>query len=280
MIKKMIGLENMIVTLSDGTELGLERPAKNVFISHAHTDHLVSTRNRKLIASKETRVLANLSGEDFKHKDIRLIHAGHILGAKQAVIETDGEKIVYTGDIQIKDNIIVKGAEIEEADHIIIDRTYLDKVQEFPDPFEVYEEIYKWIKENEGKNILLGANRMGKAQEIIKYLNEYGIAPVVDQKVREITEKYNKLGIRLDIEDAENINGPFVAIVPLNIANYGLAKKLSIVYERKTLVGVATGLTKVFNYRVHKTFALSNHAGSKEIREYIELSNAKTVSYL
>ncbi|MEM4330336.1 MAG: hypothetical protein QXY64_04220 [Candidatus Bilamarchaeaceae archaeon] len=269
-----------------GLEIGLDSKADDIsFLSHAHSDHLFNANSCPVLTSHETRALANIKGENVNVSGVRLIEAGHILGARQLVLEGD-KKIVYTGDISLKNNIFDFKAKIEECDYLIIESTYASPEYKFPDPFEIYDEISKWVKMNENKIVLIGAYELGKAQELIRVLNEYNhIVPLVTQKTDFFCSVYESVGFKLDriaigSEEAEEaLNHPFVAVIPMRLAKKNFAMRLKEAFGKETLVSVASGWALRFKYNVDRSFPLSDHADFDDLLFYIEQSNPKNVEF-
>lgn len=257
------------------------------FISHAHSDHLNGIgRQQNFIASQETFDLAGLNGNLKTIEGTKLIDAGHILGARQLMVEEDGYRTVYTGDISIKPNIFGMQAKIPQCDKVIMESTYADPKYEFPDNFEVYASVGKWINDNDKSNILIGAYELGKAQEMVKVINEYcGIAPVVPERTEEVCRVYEKYGIKLDravvgSEEAEEImKRRFVAIVPMRHAKKYFAHSMAEAFERRTLVGVVTGWALKYRFNVDAGFPLSDHADFNDLLHYTESTGAKEIEF-
>lgn len=268
--------------------IGLDNGKGDVgFVSHAHADHLTRARKKeKIIASEETIALADLKGKNTLPTGVKLHHAGHMLGAKQITIQHNGEKVVYTGDICLHSTLVNPAAEIIECDRLIIDATYADPNYKFPASEEVTQHIASWIKANSSSNIVIGCYDMGKAQEMVKILNEYcGVTPLISERAEQICKIYEKFGTSLNripiySNEAESIlRHPFVAIVPLRHAKKYFARKLEEAYGRKTLSAVATGWTLHYRFNVDQGFPLSDHADFYDLKRYIEQSNAKKVEF-
>ncbi len=269
-------------------EVGLDSKEGDIsFLSHAHLDHVSPVKGaKKIICSEETRIISGLNAEFFSSLDgIKLANAGHMPGARQLVVE-NGSKIVYTGDIRLKDGILEKGAEIIECDELYIEATYNSPEFRFPDPFEVYADIQKWLKENEEKIVIFGAYKLGKSQEIIRVMNEAGIAPVVEKEIWEINKRYEKAGIKLDYEiigseEAEELmRSKFAAIVTPKKAKRYFAKQISEAFEKSAVCAVATGWAIKYRFNVDKAFPLSDHADFYDIVEYIKQANPKKVNFV
>jgi hypothetical protein len=270
-------------------EIGLDRGCGDyTFISHAHADHLEKVKNiKKLVSSRETALLAGLPNETETPEGVALYDAGHMVGARQLRAEADGGTITYTGDYRLKKGIFDSGAEIVETDHLMIEATYGDPAFRFPEPFDVYEDLAAWMKEKtKSSNVLIGAYRMGKSQEIIRILNEYlGIVPVVGSSIFKVVETYNRLGYRLDAleigsdEAQESLDSGFVAMLPPKGANRGFARALAAAHGRPCLSVAATGWSIRYGMNVDKSFPLSDHSDYYDAVRYMEESGAKKVTF-
>ncbi len=258
------------------------------FLSHAHSDHASGLkRTKRIIAAQETLDLADLSAELVSVEGARMIDAGHIFGSRQLVVEDGGKKTVYTGDISLKENIFGEKAEIEECDRLIIEATYgSGPLYDFPELTDVYEEIASWVRRNDQANLVIGGYDMGKAQELVKVLNDYcGLAPVVTEKAERFCRIFEHHGISLDrvavgTEEAEEVmSGRFVAIVPMRHAKRYFTRRLEEAFERKTLCAVATGWALTNSFNTDASFPLSDHADFEDLRHYVEQAGAKEIEF-
>lgn len=273
----------------NGLEIGLDRGCGDyTFISHAHADHLERAKNiKKLISSKETALLAGISKEAEVPEGMTLHDAGHILGARQLKVETENGAVVYTGDYRLKKGIFDNGAEIVETDHLMIEATYGDPAFRFPKPFDVYEDFSKWMKEKtKDSNILIGAYRMGKSQEVIRVLNEYlGIVPIVGSSIHNVSETYNVLGHSLETlmigtdEAQEALDSGFVAILQPNKVNRAFARALAAAHSRPCLSVSVTGWSIRYGMNVDQSFPLSDHSDYYDTVRYMEESGTKKVTF-
>ncbi len=257
------------------------------FVSHAHSDHLNGARKkRELISSEETIALAGLNAKPVLPFGIELHHAGHMLGAKQISIEHDGKKSVYTGDLCLHPTLTNPGAKIVECDHLILDATYAKDDYKFPKYEDVLSDIAKWVKQNDSSNIIIGCYNMGKAQEMVKILNELcGLAPLVTEKADEICAIYEDFGIKLDRisinsnEAEEALSSRFVALVSMRHAKRYFAQKLEQAYGRRAMSAVVTGWALRYQFNVDRGFPLSDHADFEDLKYYVEQSGAKKVDF-
>ena len=272
--------------------LGIERPdADVVYISHAHADHIIKT-DKEILASPETfRLLQHHSSKkrsnEMRHRkemnSVELFPSGHMLGSTQ-IKAYNGKTIVYTGDFKLRDSFTSKKAQILQCDELIIDATFGNPSFKFPSKEEISESIVKWIEERPNENIVFGAYKTGKSQELIKMLNEdAGIKPLVHSSIDDVCKVYDEFGtdlkrIRIDSEEAEiemDSKERFIAVFPFNKVNRDLERIMSEAYS-KTSCALVTGWCLARPFSI-KAFPLSDHAGFEEILEYAEGSGAKRV---
>ncbi len=109
---------------------------------------------------------------------IELFHAGHILGSAGALIEANGQRIFYTGDVQFDDQTIMSAAQFPEepVDVLIMESTRGDT----PAPEGVtrtseIERLRHVILETfaNGGGVLIPTFALGKTQEILAILYEF-----------------------------------------------------------------------------------------------------------
>lgn len=265
--------------------IGLDSPDGDIpFLSHAHSDHTSGLKRRqRMVSSPETLDLAGIGAELAAIPEAKLIDAGHILGARQLVAGHDGGRTAYTGDFSAKPNIFGWKADIPQCDRLIMDATYGDPAYVFPQLEDTYAQISGWLKENDSCNIIIGCYELGKSQEMVKILNESGIAPVVTEKTEAFCSVYGKYGIKLDravvgSEEAEEaMSRRFVAIVPMWKARRYFARRLSEAFGRDTLCAVATGWALHYRFNADIAFPLSDHADFRDLVWFVEQTGAKEV---
>ncbi len=280
-----------------GYNISLDRREQGTdidFISHAHTDHIRAARSSKsLLTSDQTSMLIGAAYhiDDVERRripmpaGIRLINSGHMLGSKQLVVESDGEKLIYTGDFQLQKSKASPKIDIEQADTVIIDSTYPYTEVRFDERERSEDELKRWVggRVNEGITIF-GSYVMGKAQELIKILNEIGIAPVVSRDISNVSKVYEKSGLRLDYlsmyddvnECEEAMTSNFVGITD-NRSMKSISRKLSYIHGRRVFTAVATGFSKIFDMNTDAQFCISDHADITQSLEYISRTGARRV---
>jgi len=100
----------------------------------------------------------------------RFRYAGHILGAANVTIEWGGKRVAFSGDIGRYGNpILPDPAEIHEADYVVIESTYGNRVHDTRDPADMLQDIAIRTT-NRGGTLIIPAFAVGRAQELIYYL--------------------------------------------------------------------------------------------------------------
>ncbi len=282
--KKMDGGKDMLKIKAHSSEIVCDGPGECSFLSHAHKDHLNGIKKaKKLLAHPATLELTGLEKKErAKVSGIRMLNAGHILGSCQLLVE-NGVSELYTGDLRFRDSLLFKKADVAQVDRVYLDCTYAFPGVRFPKEEDVLEEFRKWLKQRQKCNLLLGAYKLGKAQEIIRILNEEGIVPIVDEETKKYCEVYSKYGIKLEVlekseeEAKEILKRGFVAVVPVNKAKKYHARAIEFATNKKTLSAVFTGWALFRRFYVHRAFPLSDHSDFYELLQFIEESEAKEV---
>ncbi|MGC9156759.1 MAG: hypothetical protein ACP5GD_01045 [Candidatus Micrarchaeia archaeon] len=255
------------------------------FVSHAHSDHYRKVRNySKIAASEETKEVMEARGKiglslENLGNEFRMLDAGHVLGSKQLYASLDGASILYSGDYQMTSPILGNKIETVEADVLLIDSTYSSLGINFDDKNETITAIQHYVRQkvNFG-SILFTAYAFGKAQELIKIMNEIGIVPTVSEEIAKISEVYARHGANLyyfQYLPGDELKGNFVGIFT-NKDVKKIANSMSHNF-RRYFTAVATGWAKIFKFGTSVQFALSDHADFKQALEYISAVNPRTI---
>ena len=216
---------------------------------------------------------------------VRLHRAGHMLGSAQLEAASEAEgNVVYTGDFKLRDGLSVKGAPVVPCDTLIIECTYGDPRVSFPDPKEVLSDMERWSRQHRDSIQIWGGYSTGKAQEVVKFLNDYvGAVPVVSRRIAQVCAAYGKHGVKLEWmepsspEAQEAMRDPFYAVLPPHLIRHNLAGKLSRVHGRKALTAFPTGWALLRDVGADAAFPLSDHADYGEILRYAQESGAKRI---
>ena len=119
----------------------------------------------------------------------QLLNSGHLPGGAQVLIETDGKRIVYTGDYNSTDTQLLAGADRDygELDAIIIESTYATAVH--PDRKDLEKEFMEDVNGivQNGGTVLIPAFSVGRSQEIACVLaaNHFEFPVAMDGMARE-----------------------------------------------------------------------------------------------
>ncbi len=270
-----------------------DKSANINFISHAHSDHTSSVNTKsKFVASAATASIIKARKSitiDYSESvpGMKLLNAGHILGSKQLYLDHEalGRTVTYSGDYQMQPSHVAETIEIKETECLIIDSTYPYPDVVFDEKSEVIYTMQKYSNEKLDRGIVLFQTySLGKAQEIVKILNESGIRPITTEKISQLNEIHKNYGVQLDYvtdsEESEELNevlrSNFVYIC--EHAKFDECKmKLASTYGRRVFTAVATGFAQTVRFNTDVQFGLSDHADFKQAKEYIDACNPKII---
>jgi len=129
---------------------------------------------------------------------VRLIPAGHILGACSVVVKADGGTLCFSGDLGRDDDIMMRApAPRPAADWVVVESTYGNRQHPDEDPLEVLGAVVRRTIERNG-TILIPAFAVGRTQlmlVLLSRLRDAGKIPdvpvVVDSPMATtVTEEY------------------------------------------------------------------------------------------
>ena len=265
------------------------------FFSHSHYDHVSCLNSKaKNYMTSETKDILHFRGNNestsiksikygelLRQDDLEIIahNAGHILGSAQFEVRSPNTTLVYTGDINYRNMMTTKAADVISCDILIMETTYGHPTYVFPRLGETCVELVNWAlgRLKEDKIPIFKVYSTGKAQEIIKIFNEFTKVPVlVYPTVAKVNQAYEKNGVKLDYhplnhdEDNDLLESKQCVIIAPNnykafpVRNYSLA--------------VATGWVQKFgSSRFSGSFPISGHADFKQLLAYVKEVDPKTV---
>ena len=103
--------------------------------------------------------------------DFKFLYAGHIFGAASIVINIEGRKIAFTGDIgRLNDKILYPPESLPEVDYLVTESTYGDRLHKDSDILTSLAEV---INETYRRNgvVIIPAFAVGRAQMLMYYLS-------------------------------------------------------------------------------------------------------------
>lgn len=278
-----------------GTPLFLDatRKVPLSFVSHAHSDHIArhertigTSATLKFMAKRLGTLPAPLPAPYHRPFEIgslylELFPAGHILGSAQLrIIRGDGERITFTGDLNLRSSLTAEPAEVAECDTLVIESTFGHPRFRFPPRENVLEQVEEWVRITlaAGEVPVLLAYALGKSQEAMKFLSNQGIPLVAHKSIFEMSELYAECGVR--IENLREFHGHVrpgeVLFAPPNALR---TRPLASVFPRRTavLTGWAMDASIVRRYGADTAFPLSDHADCASLIEYAKATGARQV---
>jgi Cft2 family RNA processing exonuclease len=143
------------------------------FYNHDEVDLLIKSMN--YLEYEKQQTLSSYYAGLNSDVELTFYDAGHILGAAGILLENQGKKIFYTGDIKLSKQQILPGAILPSAkiDILILETTYgSTPVEEIP---EWNSEAKRFANEannilSKGGSILIPVFALGKMQEILSMI--------------------------------------------------------------------------------------------------------------
>ena len=180
------------------------------FISHAHTDH--ARRHKEALLTPQTLALIPEQrrprgwrmlgfGEPMRRDGgtMTLLPAGHMLGSAQLHFESGGVSLLYTGDVKLRQPFGAPDTYIPRADVLILETTYGRPHFRFGDPDSTIELIAMWCRRALDSRVtpVLLCHALGKAQEVMLMLEQYGFAFALEKRCVPAARDYVAAGRRL-----------------------------------------------------------------------------------
>jgi DNA ligase-1 len=269
---------------------------EKVFVSHAHSDHVAAHREVILSAATAKLMQARVPGKRLeqilnfaetrcieigaKSYQITLRPAGHIFGSAMALIEFEGESLLYTGDFKLRRGMSAEPCEPRRADILIMETTYGRPQYVFPPTEDVLKGIMRFCREaldNDETPVLLGYS-LGKSQEILCGLADAGLPLMLHGSVYKLTQIYEQFGQcfpKYDRYEAGAARGK-VLLCPPNVINSAMLRNLGKT-RTAILTGWAVDPNSRFRYQCDAAFPLSDHADFPDLVEMVKQVQPKKV---
>ena len=179
-------------------------------ITHAHTDH--TRRHRMALLTHETLALLPDRrrprgwqpvgyGEPrpVGRLSVTFLDAGHMLGSAMVLAEADGARVLYTGDMKLRRGWSRPDTAIPRCDVLVMETTYGRPHFRFPDPDSTVEAVARWCRRALDSNVtpVLLAHALGKSQELMLALAEYGFEFALEERCVEPTRAYEEAGVAM-----------------------------------------------------------------------------------
>jgi metallo-beta-lactamase family protein len=99
--------------------------------------------------------------------DVRLLLAGHILGAAMVEICSAGRILLFTGDLGRPNDLVMKPpVRVEHADYLVTESTYGNRRHDVKDPLEVLADVITRTAARQGV-VIIPAFAVGRAQTLL-----------------------------------------------------------------------------------------------------------------
>lgn len=262
-------------------------------ISHAHSDHIAE--HRAIIATPETaRIFQHRRGaaqfdtlpygerKDYGRYALTFFPAGHCLGSAQVLIEADGERVVYTGDIKLRPNVTVETAHIIECDTLIMESTFGDPHFNFPPDVVTFERLYAAIDRafSDDRVPIILAYALGKGQEALELLLRRNYRVTLHGSIWNVSEIYRELGVEFSGEyekyDRTQLAGR-VLITPPNCRKQPMVQNITRRYTIM-LTGWAMHKSAPYMYKdIDLLLPLSDHADFADLIRLARESKAQRI---
>lgn len=272
------------------------RPVDHAVITHAHSDHARWGMKKYLAQDDNYHILRARIGEDINLQTIpyretitingvsvTLYPAGHIIGSAQVLVEYKGERWVVSGDYKTTDDGISPGFEPVRCHTFITESTFALPVYQWKPQKDVIADIHSWIQENQskGRNSILAAYSLGKAQRLIHNLGEYGYKFYAHGAIYNMQQAINKFiqmpevtYLTKDVPKEEVKDG--VIIVPPSATRTTWVKRWA-----PYSVGVCSGWMQVRGAQRRRNadagFVLSDHADWPGLLDAVKATEAERV---
>jgi Cft2 family RNA processing exonuclease len=219
---------------------------------------------------------------DYGRFALTFFPAGHCLGSAQVLVEADGERLVYTGDIKLRPNVAAEDAVIVPCDTLVMESTFGDPTYRFPSDditcAQLYAEVGRALSDDRVPVVL--AYALGKSQEALELLLRAGFRVMLHGAVWNVSEIYRELGVEFsgsyEKYDRENLAGR-VLIAPPGCRRQPMVSNIARRFVIM-LTGWAMHKSAPYMYKgVDLVLPLSDHADFDELVRLARQSGAKRI---
>jgi Cft2 family RNA processing exonuclease len=273
--------------------LDAESPRERSVISHGHADHIAE--HASIISTPETaRIFRHRRGEaqietlrygerrDYGRVALTFFPAGPCLGSAQVLIEANGERLVYTGDIKLRPNVAAENAVIVSCDMLVMESTFGDPRYRFPPDVTTFARLYAAVDRalSDDRVPVVLAYALGKGQEALELLLRCDYRVTLHGSVWNVAEIYRELGVEFSAPyekyDREHLRGR-VLIAPPGCRRQPMITNIERRYVIM-LTGWALHRSAPYMYRgVDLILPLSDHADFDELVHLARASGAQRI---
>lgn len=252
---------------------------KNIFVTELTRDLLIAIKGDWLKYRANLIAKRFLAPFDCGDDKIMFIPAKHVLGSAQIQVETEGKKVVFTGDFRSKDTVPIK------TDVLVIESSFGDPsfVRKYTRDAAIRKLVSQTRKETSNGCACILANR-GKLQAAmnILYKADVELPFLCHPKALRVTEAYRKHGVDvgellpIGSQRAEEIisrKQPHIAFYPLNSKVHAESIYTKIVVSE-------WDTTAPMYYKPAKNeyvLSIPDHGDFNELMDYIKQSEPELV---
>jgi putative mRNA 3-end processing factor len=272
------------------------KPVSRAVITHAHADHARPGNRRYLAHHLSGSILKMRLGSiqletiDYNQPvnihgvNISLHPAGHIIGSSQIRLEYKGKICVVTGDFKLEDDKISTPFEPVAAHTLITESTFGLPIYRWKDQDLVFAEINDWWKKNQekGKTSILCGYALGKAQRLLRHLNQdhghifvHGAVHKVNHAIDDTTFDFRLFPKADEGTRKKDFEGAMI-ITPSSVLNTPWMNKFQPYHT-----AIASGWMAIRGARrrrsVDRGFVLSDHADWNGLNRAVKDTGAERI---
>lgn len=267
------------------------------WISHGHSDHargchgtVIGTpvtlefyRKRLWLGEGDTepKHMPLEFGESLEWNGAELTPypASHILGAAQLLVEYRGERLVYTGDIKLRQPLCGETTQPVSCDRLIIESTFGLPIYRLLDRSDAIGQITAFAQAclNDGVSPAFIGYPLGRGQEIVHVLCQAGFPTAVHGAIAKFIPDYERYGYSFpgwEPYDAKSLSGKALVVVP----THGSALEAS---GKNVRIAYVSGWAALDNARsrsgAEQLIPYSDHADFTELLSMVEQCRPKHV---
>ena len=196
------------------------RPVARALITHGHSDHARCGHGRVLATRETLTIMGARYGDAFCGAEQELkygekltisgvtfsLHsAGHVLGSAQAAVESEGLRIVVSGDYKRQPDPTCPPLEVIKCDVFISEATFALPVFKHPNAEAEVRKLMSSVALFPERAHLVGAYALGKAQRVMAMLRKCGWEKPIfaHGAIMELTRLYQEFGV--DLGDVQHV---------------------------------------------------------------------------
>ncbi|MGH7765745.1 MAG: MBL fold metallo-hydrolase RNA specificity domain-containing protein [Candidatus Dormibacteraceae bacterium] len=259
------------------------------FISHAHTDH--ARRHKEALLTPQTlalipegrrprgwRMLGYREAMRRGQATVTLYAAGHMLGSAQLLFEHHGTRLLYTGDIKLRQSAGVSDTFVPNAEVLIVETTYGRPHFRFGDPDSTIEAMARWCRRALDSHVtpVLLCHALGKTEEVMLALGSYGFTFALEKRCAPCARDYAAAGRSLPDWVELDGDAPAGRVVIAPPAGKDEVRRLGR-YRTALISGWAKDAEFARLFGADAAFDLSDHCDFDELIDVVERSGADQV---